>query len=633
MSGSVMRSHCRQMTSPPCEQSSLLSNSSSSSTHPKCCPLKHHLCLPSKSAVLILIWTAVIGILFYTVIGSVLLASVSNVQTNISNLTSIPFAIVAFAMLFYPLSGFIADVCCGRFRTVIAGLIFVTISVFILSCTGLLLSLFYKFASQDYFLYPNVRLASYFLFFIVIVTFNIGLVSYQANFIQLGLDQLLEAPSEYLGLFVHWAEWINNAAATVTITVLSLIFTCNVFDESHRIIMQFEVIFMLLSTRVDILCFFSMVILLLLNFHKSHWFYSESGQRNPYRTVLKILNYVRRHKYPLRHSAFTYGDNTIPSRFDFAKERFGGPFTTEQVEDVKTLLRILLILLVLGPIHLLQIPASLVVFPLFGLHTGYNINNSDVQAEHDQCNWELFYLRSNNMVWLISTLAFPLYIWLIFSYLRKRMPRILIRLSVGILLLFLGVVSMLVIDAVGHSLHRNTASLNTTATHDQCMLHARSHRGYLHYPTLNMHWSVLIPPNILLGLGPLLVETTALEFISAQSPQSMKGFLVGIYFAIKGLFQFLGSITIIPVSLNPPLGIHSFDQLPPFISCGFIYLFFIAVVGLIGIVLFFVAARKYKYRKRDEVMFRQRDVEEIYDRYLTQVATTSSSTCYDSGDD
>jgi peptide/histidine transporter 3/4 len=512
-------------------------------------------------------------------------------------------------------------------------LIFVTISIFIFTCIGLLLSLLYKFESLDYFLYPKVIfIAGYCLFFIVLVTFMIGLVGYQANFIQLGLDQLLEASSEYLGLFVHWAEWINNAVAVVTIMVLSLVFTCNVFDQSHGIKLHFEAIFIFLFTGFGILCFFLMVTSLILSFYKSHWFYSEPGQRNPYRTVFKILNYVRTHKYPLQRSAFTYGDNIIPSRFDFAKERFGGPFTTEQVEDVKTLFRILSILLVLGPIHLLQIPASLIVFPLFGIHTGHD-KDSYVHPEHDQCNWDLLFLRSNIMVWLISTLLFPLYIWLIFSRLRKRMPRILIRLSIGILILFLGVVSMVVIDAVGHSMHLTTASLNTTAIHDRCMLHARSYRGYLHYPTLNMHWSVLIPPNILLGLGPPLVEATTLEFISAQSPQSMKGFLVGIYFAIKGLFQFLGSVTIIPVSLNHPLGIDSFDKLPSFVSCGFIYLSFTCAVGLIGVVLFFVAARKYKYRVRDEVTFRQRDVEEVYDRYLTQVATAAQSTGYDSSDD
>ena len=57
--------------------------------------------------------------------------------------------------------------------------------------------------------------------------FIVGLVRYQANFIQLGLDQLLEVPSEYLGLFVHWAKWINNATSIVTI-VSHMVFACNI---------------------------------------------------------------------------------------------------------------------------------------------------------------------------------------------------------------------------------------------------------------------------------------------------------------------------------------------------------------------------------------------------------------------
>ena len=58
----------------------------------------------------------------------------------------------------------------------------------------------------------------------------IGLIGYPANFIQFGLDQLLEASSECLGLFVHWAVWVNNVVATVTIAICSSIFTCNAFD-------------------------------------------------------------------------------------------------------------------------------------------------------------------------------------------------------------------------------------------------------------------------------------------------------------------------------------------------------------------------------------------------------------------
>ena len=57
----------------------------------------------------------------------------------------------------------------------------------------------------------------------------------------------------------------------------------------------------------------------------------------------------------------------------------------------------------------------------------------------------------------------------------------------------------------------------------------------LTYPILKMHWGVLILPNILLAMGPPIIMATILEFISAQSPHSMKGLLIGVFFAIKVL--------------------------------------------------------------------------------------------------
>ena len=99
----------------------------------------------------------------------------------------------------------------------------------------------------------------------------------------------------------------------------------------------------------------------------------------------------------------------------------------------------------------------------------------------------------------------------------------------------MGVASLLIIDVVGHSINK----VDTT-NHTQCMFQVRRtpNNGTYIRPTLNMHWSVLILPDLLLGVGPILVEATTLEFISAQSPQSMKGLLVGVFFAIGGSFNF-----------------------------------------------------------------------------------------------
>ena len=111
-----------------------------------------------------------------------------------------------------------------------------------------------------------------------------------------------------------------------------------------------------------------MIALLIISWWKRHWFTSDTGLKNPYKTVFKIINFARKHKHPLRRSAFTYCDNYIPSRLDFAKERYGGPFTTEQVENVKTFLRILIVLFAIGPVFALEVPGSYFLFPVFGIH-------------------------------------------------------------------------------------------------------------------------------------------------------------------------------------------------------------------------------------------------------------------------
>jgi hypothetical protein len=85
---------------------------------------------------------------------------------------------------------------------------------------------------------------------------------------------------------------------------------------------------------------------------------------------------------------------------------------------------------------------------------------------------------------------------------------------------------MLIIDVVGHS----TLEMPVNATEPPCMFQITKDKHNLKYQALNMHWSVLIPPSIFLGIGPLIVTTSTLEFISAQSPHSMKGLLVDIFY-------------------------------------------------------------------------------------------------------
>ena len=78
---------------------------------------------------------------------------------------------------------------------------------------------------------------------------------------------------------------------------------------------------------------------------------------NPLKLISQVLRYAVKNKYPRLRSAFTYWEDKPYSRIDLGKAKYGGPFTTEQVEDVKTFFRILVLIgsssVILGLIFLL----------------------------------------------------------------------------------------------------------------------------------------------------------------------------------------------------------------------------------------------------------------------------------------
>ena len=563
---------------------------------------RSHFCVPSKTAFLILVWTAFVGAVFQQL--SVFAATtVDYREKSKSEYDAMCYAILALVMVFYPLSGFIADIYCGRFRYVMFSLLMLILSL-LLAVIGLILvfltgkDIHVLHALEPDFFKNVIGIPVFILELVSLPLLIIGLSGYQANFIQLGLDQLQDARSEHLALFVHWANWAYTVLGTVVVWLFALT-VC--FINQYRFIMETMAIYVspliLLLFLVVVFCF---------GLCSRHRFYSIRGQ-NPYKMVFKVLNYARINKYPRNRSAFTFAIHYMPSRIDFAKEIFGGPFNTEEVEDVKTFLRILVVLLTLGPIHFLQVPASYFVFPLLGFHAGQRADSSS-----DHCSGEWIVLQTGGLMPIVSAFCFPLYILIVFSFCHRKIPKIFTRLKLGIVVFLIGIICMLVIDVTGHII---TPGQNLNGTN--CMFQVKI-ASYANNNSLNVHWAAFILPNILLGIGPLIFETSSLEFISAQSPQNMKGLLVGVYFALKGLFQLLSSLLIIPFSLENFWGKL---EHPSVISCGFIYFLVTSLVGLIGLILFFIAAKRYRYRARDtDVRFRQGDVEEIYDRYLSQEA-------------
>ena len=74
-----------------------------------------------------------------------------------------------------------------------------------------------------------------------------------------------------------------------------------------------------------------------------------------------MLNYARKNKCPQLRSALTYIDEEHPSCLDYGKHKFGGPFTEEEVEDVKTIFGLTsLLVLVYAVIFFCKLGISLI---------------------------------------------------------------------------------------------------------------------------------------------------------------------------------------------------------------------------------------------------------------------------------
>ena len=148
-----------------------------------------------------------------------------------------------------------------------------------------------------------------------------------SNIIQFSMDQLHEAPTTEVTAFIVWYIWTWNFG-----------FVCQAFLQYCSCGAVRLILTLVLPT--------SLSLALCLDFFFGHWLIKEPVGQNPYKLFLGVLRYAVRNKYPRQRSAFTYWEDQPYSRIDLAKDKYGGPFTTEQVEDVKIVLRMLVIITV-----------------------------------------------------------------------------------------------------------------------------------------------------------------------------------------------------------------------------------------------------------------------------------------------
>ena len=235
---------------------------------------------------------------FFSLSSGILVTIDTNIYVTIPSLV---------AALFAPLLGWLADVKFGRYEMIM----FSSLSSVIASMV-LFLALFAEGA-----LLKALTSVTLTIFCFCTICFTVALVPFLT-------DQLIGATADELSTVVYWYYWVNNLANALADTITAL----EIIPADYQLVVPGVVAVPLALIIIsDCLCL--------------QWLDRTHKVTNPIKLIIQVLNYTRKHRYPERRSAFTYLDEEQPSRMDFGKEKFGGPFTEEEVEDVKTVLRLI----------------------------------------------------------------------------------------------------------------------------------------------------------------------------------------------------------------------------------------------------------------------------------------------------
>ncbi len=540
-----------------------------------------NICVTSKVSLLTLCWCFSIGI-------------VHGLSSNPSRflyerlrleLVSLIYVLNAVVLCFYPLAGYLADNIIGRYKIIKRSLLILIIAPIVAVLPFITFLVSYSSGYGALASMVGIIIVSV-LFYVAI---NVSFVTFDANIIQFGIEQLYDSPADHQSLYIYWYVWIFYFVQILIVQPWSFIF---------RDFIAGMFLFSILGCGSYII----IAVSLCLTYYIKRWFLINPARINPYKLVYKITHFARQHKVPIRRSAFTYCEDEIPSGLDLAKTKYGGPFTTEEVEDVKALYGILTILLSLGPVFFFNYASDPAFFwyTRNGLKFERNDSNNyfynhifDKNVTSEQFAYQYF-MDSDVLSSLAVIVLIPLYIFTIKPFQCCHPLNMLQRMGLGILFQIMTLASIVaLICSINPGQH-------------SCMFQ-RSHQNNNYSMEVELHGIRSYLPilsRILYGISNALQYTALYEFICAQSPPSMKGLLIGLSFAIKGVFYAMGAVFVIPFSFIP-------KESP---SCGVWYYGINVLLAIVAFILFISVARKYEYRQRDEISKVYRYAEEYYSK-------------------
>ena len=464
--------------------------------------------------------------------------------------------LIVISAVSFPIVGYLSDVCLGRYKAIRYSLWVLWLSLI----AGNVFLIVKQYAAVEA---ETIRWIAECL---IGGCLAVGMCGVMVNTMQFGIDQLTDASSSDICSYISWYTWTVALASNLAAV------TQYCFCGSYNHAIGFFIL-PLLGTAVIIsdLCF-------------NKWLVKEPAVRTPFKIIFQVLRYAIKNKYPRLRSTFTYWEDKAYSRIDLGKTKYGGPFTCEEVEDVKTFFRVLGVIAVHSP---------LIVLAYF-VYRAYNqAEVVDYKNTLEKCNDATGGLYMSQcykavMVQHLPTITIAIFVPILEFILYPVFARYFNNLKIFNKLL-LGVLMLLLIE-LSFIVEKVAIAFTYNEGNSTCFLYDRPNG--INNEQLWSDYSKFMYQQPLLGIVEYILFTSVAEFICAQSPYSMKGVLMGIFFVVLAF------------SVGLPIGLLEVIKryVKPDVKCGVWLHTAVTGVLIVCVVIHIVTTKCYKFRKRDDIL-------------------------------
>ncbi|XP_019620469.1 PREDICTED: solute carrier family 15 member 4-like [Branchiostoma belcheri] len=441
------------------------------------------------------------------------------------------FIFMGLSYLMCVFGGWLADTVLGRFRTIVISFVVYILGIMFLPMLGHERMRGKLCGAENHTRHTTSDQEQYCdsVIYPIIAVIAIGTGSVKANIAPFGADQVKDEGPEVMRMFFNWFYWSINAGVLLSLGAVA-------FIQQN---MGFFFGFLIPAVSLG-----AALIMFVLG-QPAYVCRAPSGSvlTNVFRIIMEACRSRRRRKrnYSQPSDIDTVVDPLPnPTWLDMAKVRYGGSFHESNVEDVKSLGKILPVFIVLIPYWMVYFQMQ-TTFQLQGLHmrippfnkTVKNNNTGLTVATHNNAtapNMQMPAAWLTLFDALLLLILIPVMDRLVYPWMDRRGCHfsVLKRISLGMFFGFCAVMCAGGLETYRLQLVQSNQTMNQTISNTS-------------YEAADLWIWWQIPQYCLIGASEVFASVAGLEFAYAAAPRSMHSIIMGLFFFTSGMGSLLGS--------------------------------------------------------------------------------------------